>query len=494
MKKNANITKAYAFDDVSLAPMYSEVKPNAESISLRTRFSRNIELNIPIISAAMDTVTEASMAIALAQLGGIGVIHKNLSIEKQAEEVAKVKRSESGTIVEPITIRPHQKISEVIALMHDRKISGIPVVDENNYAVGIITNRDLLFQTNFDRPVGEFMTSGKDKLITTHVGTTLEEAKVLFQKHRIEKLLVVDDNYILKGLITVKDIQKAVQFPLAVKDSLGRLRVAAAIGPSEKSMERATALVEAKVDALVIDSAHGDSKGVHDLFRDIREKYPDIDLVVGNVATKNAVDALVQMGVDAIKVGMGPGSICTTRVVSGAGIPQLTAILDCVDAAANSGIPIIGDGGIKFSGDITKAIAAGADSVMIGSLLASTEESPGEVIISQGRSYKEYRGMGSTGAMMAGSADRYGQGGKSSSAKFVPEGIEARVPLKGTLAEQVEQLVGGLMSGMGYLGCADIPTLQANATFREVTAAGLKESHVHDVVITKEASNYQGVS
>lgn len=437
----------------------------------------------------MDTVTEAALAIALAQQGGIGVIHKNFSIAQQAEEVDKVKRSESGMIVDPVTIHQNALVSEALVIMERFKISGVPVTDENGLLVGIITNRDLRFETRFDIPVSEVMTP--QPLVTVPVGTTLDEAKVKLQKHRIEKLLVVDENGHLKGLITVKDIQKAINFPIAAKDGLGRLRCAAAIGATGDFLERAAALVAARVDAIVVDTAHGHSSRVINAVRAVKAKFPEIELIAGNIATAEATMELISAGVDAVKIGIGPGSICTTRVVTGAGVPQITAIVDCVNAAKGSGVPIIADGGVKFSGDVAKAIAAGADTVMIGSLFAGTEEAPGEVILFQGRNFKTYRGMGSIGAMKQGSSDRYAQEGTSADAKYIPEGIEGRVAYKGTVAEMVTQLVGGLRSGMGYTGCKTIEDLQTNAKFVRITSAGLRESHVHDVIITKEAPNYR---
>lgn len=481
------IPEALTFDDVSLVPARSGVLPTEADTT--TRFSRNIPLNIPIASAAMDTVTESHLAIAIAQQGGIGVVHKNLSIEAQRDEVDKVKRSESGMIVDPVTMTPDHPISDAVEVMERYHISGVPIVEENGHLVGILTNRDLRFETRLDLPISEAMT--KDNLITVPVGTTLNEAKAILQRHRVEKLLVVDDDYRLKGLITVKDIQKAIKYPLAAKDDLGRLRVAAAIGPTGDSLERAQELVRARVDALVIDTAHGHTESVIAAAKKIKSQFPEVDLIAGNVATAEATRDLISAGVDAVKVGMGPGSICTTRVVSGAGVPQITAILECARAARGSGVPVIADGGIKYSGDISKAIAAGADSVMIGSLFAGTDESPGEIILFQGRSFKAYRGMGSISAMKQGSRDRYGQAGESQIAKLVPEGIEGRVPHKGPLASLVHQLVGGLRAGMGYCGCRSIPELQQKASFIRVTSAGLRESHVHDVIITKEAPNYR---
>jgi IMP dehydrogenase len=437
----------------------------------------------------MDTVTESHLAIAIAQAGGIGVVHKNLSIEAQRDEVDKVKRSESGMIVDPVTMTPDRPISEAMEMMDYYHISGVPIVEANGHLVGILTNRDLRFETRLDLSISEVMT--KENLITVPVGTTLNEAKAILQRHRVEKLLVVDDNYRLKGLITVKDIQKAIKYPSAAKDSLGRLRVAAAIGATGDFLERAEELVRARVDALVVDTAHGHTEGVISAVKKVKSRFPDIDVVAGNIATADATRDLISAGVDAVKAGMGPGSICTTRVVSGAGVPQITAIMECARAAHGSGVPVIADGGVKYSGDITKAIAAGADSVMIGSLFAGTDESPGEIILFQGRSFKAYRGMGSLSAMKEGSRDRYGQAGEAQMAKLVPEGIEGRVPHKGPLGALVHQLVGGLRAGMGYCGCGTIEQLKEKARFIRVTSAGLRESHVHDVIITKEAPNYR---
>jgi IMP dehydrogenase len=482
-----DIFEGLTFDDVLLIPDRSDVLPAQTDTS--TNFTRNIRLQIPLCSAAMDTVTEAALAIALAQQGGIGVIHKNLSIERQAEEVDKVKRSESGMIVDPVTIRPDRPVREALLVMERFHISGVPVVDEAGHLVGIITNRDLRFETRFEIPVSEVMT--KQPLVTVPVGTTLEQAKAVLQKHRIEKLLVVDEDKHIKGLITVKDIQKAIKYPSAAKDNLGRLRVAAAIGATGDYRERADELVKARVDCLVIDTAHGHSSRVIDAVRDIRQRHAETDLIAGNVGTTAGAQELIDAGVDAIKVGIGPGSICTTRVVTGAGVPQITAISDCVKAARGKNVPVISDGGVKFSGDVAKAIAAGADVVMIGSLFAGTEEAPGEVILFQGRSFKTYRGMGSIGAMREGSRDRYAQDMTESESKLVPEGIEGRVPYKGTLADMVTQLVGGLRSGMGYTGCRTIAEFQERTRFLRITSAGLKESHVHDVIITKEAPNYR---
>jgi IMP dehydrogenase len=483
----SDIYEGLTFDDVLLIPDRSDVLPHETDTA--TQFTRNIRLQIPLCSAAMDTVTEASLAIALAQQGGIGVIHKNLSVERQAEEVDKVKRSESGMIVDPVTIRPDRPVREALQVMERFHISGVPVVDETGHLVGIITNRDLRFETRFDIPVADVMT--KQPLVTVPVGTTLDQAKAVLQKHRIEKLLVVDDDKHIKGLITVKDIQKAIKYPSAAKDNLGRLRVAAAIGATGDYQERADELVRARVDCLIIDTAHGHSTRVINAVKDIKRRHPETDLIAGNVGTNAGAQELIDAGVDAIKVGIGPGSICTTRVVTGAGVPQITAISSCVQAAHAAGVPVISDGGVKFSGDVAKAIAAGADVVMIGSLFAGTEEAPGEVILFQGRSFKSYRGMGSIGAMREGSRDRYAQDMIASESKLVPEGIEGRVPYKGTLADMVTQLVGGLRSGMGYTGCHTIREFQEKTRFLRITSAGLKESHVHDVIITKEAPNYR---
>ncbi|MDH3492778.1 MAG: IMP dehydrogenase [Acidobacteriota bacterium] len=482
-----SIKEGLTYDDVLLVPAYSEMLPSETDTS--TKFTRNIDLKIPLCSSAMDTVTEAALAIALAQQGGIGVVHKNLSVEEQAEEVDKVKRSESGMIVDPVTIIRTALVSDALAIMERYKISGVPVVDEDGLLVGIITNRDLRFETRFDIPVSQVMTP--QPLVTVPIGTTLDGAKVKLQEHKIEKLLVVDEDGYLKGLITVKDIQKAIKYPLAAKDELGRLRCAAAIGATGDYLERAAALVASRVDAIVVDTAHGHSSRVINAVREVKKAHPEIEVVAGNIATADAARALIDAGADAIKVGIGPGSICTTRVVTGAGMPQVSAIIECIEVAKESGVPLIADGGLKFSGDISKAIAAGADSVMIGSLFAGTEEAPGEIILYQGRSFKSYRGMGSIGAMKMGSSDRYSQEGTVSDMKFVPEGIEARIAYKGTLADMVTQLVGGLRSGMGYTGCANIAELQTKARFVRITSAGLRESHVHDVIITKEAPNYR---
>ena len=476
---------AYTYDDVLIVPLKSDILPT--EVRTTTRLTNRIELNIPIVSAAMDTVTESHLAIALAQQGGIGIIHKNMSIEKQAGEVDKVKRSESGMIVDPITMSPNEKIEDAVKLMAHYKISGVPIT-ENGRLVGILTNRDLRFETRFHLPIREVMT--KDNLVTVSVGTTLEEAQRILHKHRIEKLLVVDKDQQLKGLITVKDITKKIKYPLAAKDQHGRLRVGAAVGATGDFMERITELVRAKVDVVAIDTAHGHSARVIAAVQEAKRQFPELDLIVGNIATEEAARDLIAVGADAIKVGMGPGSICTTRVVSGVGMPQITAIMGCVKATREANIPLIADGGIKFSGDITKALAAGADSVMIGSLFAGTDESPGETILYQGRTFKAYRGMGSLGAMQEGSRDRYGQD-QAAPGKLVPEGIEGRVAYKGPLSSMVLQLVGGLRSGMGYCGTHTIPDLQSKTRFIKITEASLRESHVHDVFITKEAPNYQ---
>ncbi len=478
-----NIPEGLTFDDVLLLPARSGIVPaQAET---RTCLSRTIGLNIPVVSAAMDTVTESHLAIALAREGGIGIIHRNMPIERQAEEVDRVKRSESGMIVDPVTMAPEQLISEALEVMKRYRISGVPVT-RHGRLVGILTNRDLRFETNLDQPIENVMT--KENLITVPVGTTLEDAERILHHHRVEKLLVVDDNYTLKGLITVKDIQKKVKYPNAAKDSQGRLRVGAAIGAGRDFLERAQELVRSKVDVLAVDTAHGHSERVLEVIRTVKSKMPDVQVIAGNVATYEGARDLISLGADGIKVGIGPGSICTTRVVSGAGVPQITAIAECARAAREGGVPLIADGGIKYSGDVTKAIAAGADCVMIGSLLAGTDESPGETILYQGRTFKSYRGMGSMSAMSISSADRYSQEG---AAKLVPEGIEGRVPSKGPLGELVYQLVGGLKAGMGYCGASNIRELQEKARFLRVSAAGLRESHVHDVIITKEAPNYR---
>ena len=495
------VPEALTFDDVLLLPAYSDVVP--AQANTQTQLTRNIRQNIPIISAAMDTVTESHMAIALAQQGGIGLIHRNLSIEQQANEVDKVKRSESGMIVDPVTMAPDAKVSDALEVMRRYKISGVPIT-KNGRLVGILTNRDLRFETRFDIPISDVMT--KENLITVPVGTTLEEAEKILHEHRVEKLLVVDNQYNLKGLITVKDIQKKLKYPSAAKDSHGRLRVGAAIGATGDFLERAQEMVKAKVDVLGIDSAHGHSARVLEAVKTVKSKLPEVDLMAGNVATFDGASELAGAGADAIKVGMGPGSICTTRVVTGAGVPQMTAIAETFRATKEAGIPIIADGGIKYSGDITKALAAGAAAVMVGSLFAGTDESPGELILYQGRTFKAYRGMGSLGAMAAGSGatERYfqdsdGDGSTASPvlseesnrlAKLVPEGIEGRVPYRGSVSLIIYQMVGGLKSGMGYCGCGSIPELLKKARFVRISVAGLRESHVHDVMITREAPNY----
>jgi IMP dehydrogenase len=475
---------ALTFDDVLLAPRHSRTHPS--EVSTLSRFTTGITLNVPLTSAAMDTVTESEMAIAMARAGGIGVVHKNMSIDRQAAEVDRVKRSESGMILNPITLAPDATLREANALMMRFKISGVPIIDREGRLVGIITNRDLQFERNLDRPLREVMT--KDDLVTAPVGTTLDEAERILGKHRIEKLPVVDEGGMLRGLITVKDIHKRRQYPNANKDQHGRLRVAAAIGASGDFRDRAAALIAAGVDALIIDTAHGHSEGVLRATSTIRELFPDVQLVVGNIATREAAAALVERGVNAVKVGVGPGSICTTRVVTGVGVPQLTAIFDAVEGAGE--IPVIADGGIKYSGDIVKAIAAGASSVMMGSMLAGTEESPGESFLLEGRRFKMIRGMGSLSAMQDGSADRYFQEGEMSPKKLVPEGIEGRVPYKGPVGDVIFQMVGGLRSGMGYVGCADIEELRTRTEFVRITPAGLRESHPHDVTVTREAPNY----
>jgi IMP dehydrogenase len=471
------------FDDVLLTPRHSLVHP--KDVSTASRFTRGITLNVPFASAAMDTVTEAEMAMAMARAGGIGVLHKNMSIDRQAAEVDRVKRSESGMIRDPFTLAPQGTLREAVALMKRFKVSGVPIVDRDGKLIGIITNRDLQFERNLDRPLSEAMTS--NNLVTAPVGTTLEEAEAILGKHRIEKLPVVDDDGKLRGLITVKDIHKRREFPNANKDDHGRLRVAAAIGATNYA-DRAKALVSAGVDVLVIDTAHGHSEGVLEATAKVREMFPDVQLIAGNVATRAGAAALVERGVDAVKVGVGPGSICTTRVVTGVGVPQLTAIFDSVEGAGD--VPVIADGGIKYSGDIVKALAGGASSVMMGSMLAGTEESPGESLLLEGRRFKMIRGMGSLGAMQDGSADRYFQEGEMSARKYVPEGIEGRVPYKGPVADVIYQMVGGLRSGMGYVGCSSIDQLRVEAEFVRITSAGLRESHPHDVTITREAPNY----
>jgi IMP dehydrogenase len=490
-----HLATALTFDDVLLVPQHSTVLPTQVDVS--TRLTRNIRLNVPLVSAAMDTVTESGLAVAMAQQGGIGIIHKNLSMEEQASEVDRVKRSESGMIVNPITLSPTNRIHEALEMMKKYRISGVPITEDGSKEgrlAGILTNRDLRFETNVNRPIDEIMT--KAPLFTVPVGTTLDEAREILHRHKVEKLLVVDKDFRLKGLITVKDIQKQIKYPNACKDALGRLRCGAAVGTARDAVDRASALVAAGVDLLVVDTAHGHAQGVIDMVARIRREFPNTDLVAGNVATAEATLALIDAGVDAVKVGIGAGSICTTRVVAGIGVPMISSIMDCARAAAMHGIPVIGDGGIRYSGDIVKALAVGASCAMIGNLFAGTDESPGELILFQGRSYKEYRGMGSIGAMRRGSRDRYFQDefdleGGHASDKLVPEGIEGRVAHKGSVAAMIHQLVGGLRAGMGYCGSGSIPELQRKATLIRITPAGARESHVHDVTITKEAPNYR---
>ncbi|KAB0587676.1 IMP dehydrogenase [Comamonas kerstersii] len=482
--------KALTFDDVLLVPAYSEVLP--KDVSLSTKFTRNITLNLPLVSAAMDTVTEARLAIAIAQEGGIGVIHKNMTAEQQAAEVLKVKRHESGVVSDPVVITPDFTVLQVLQLSEERGISGFPVV-EGGKVVGIVTNRDIRFETRYDVKVREIMTP-RERLITVHEGTTPAEAKALLNKHKLERLLVVNDAFELKGLITVKDINKQTNFPNAARDAAGRLRVAAAVGVGAGTEERVELLAKAGVDAIVVDTAHGHSKGVIDRVRWVKQNYPHIDVIGGNIATGAAALALVEAGADAVKVGIGPGSICTTRIVAGVGVPQIMAISNVAEALKGTGVPLIGDGGIRFSGDISKALAAGASTIMMGGMFAGTEEAPGEVILFQGRSYKSYRGMGSIGAMQQGSADRYFQEsstGNPTADKLVPEGIEGRVPYKGSMVAIVYQMAGGIRASMGYCGCKTIAEMNEKAEFVEITAAGIRESHVHDVQITKEAPNYR---
>ena len=478
--------QGFSFDDMLLLPGYSDVLP--KDVSVATKLTRNLQLNIPIVSAAMDTVTESRTAISMAREGGLGFIHRNMSIERQVVEVGKVKKSESGMIVDPVTIRPDQTVREVLQLMEEYRISGVPVTDGDKL-VGIVTNRDLRFETDTSRKVHDVMTS--KNLVTAHEGITLEESKKLLHQHRIEKLLIVDKNGKLTGMVTIKDIEKIRKYPNACKDGMGRLRVGAAIGVGEDMMERAEKLLRAGADAILIDTSHGHSKNVIDAVRALKSCFPDIELIAGNVATEQGAADLIAAGVDAVKIGIGPGSICTTRIVAGCGVPQLTAIMNCKAVSDRTGVPLIADGGIKFSGDITKAIGAGAHSVMIGGLFAGTDESPGESIFFQGRSYKVYRGMGSLEAMQQGSKDRYYQGEKPEDDKLVPEGIVGRVPYKGSLSANVFQLVGGLKAGMGYVGAKNIDELRTKARFIQISAAGLRESHVHDVIITKEAPNYR---
>ena len=478
--------EAYSFDDILLIPNYSDVLP--KDVDTATRLSRNLDLNIPIVSAAMDTVTEAEAAISMAREGGLGFIHRNMSIESQAMEVDKVKKSESGMIVDPVTISPENKVQEVQELMKKYRISGVPVT-QGDQLVGIVTNRDLRFETRLDKPVSEVMT--KENLVTVSEGITLEESKKLLHQHRIEKLLVVDSAGRLKGMITIKDIEKIKKYPIACKDSMGRLRVGAAIGVGPDKMERAEALLNAGADVILIDTSHGHSKNVIGAVTELKAAFTDLELIAGNVGTEKGAQDLVKAGVDGVKIGIGPGSICTTRIVAGIGIPQITAIMNCRSVAENSGIPLIADGGIRFSGDVTKALGAGAHCVMIGGLFAGTEESPGEQIFYQGRSYKVYRGMGSLEAMRKGSKDRYYQTEQEEDDKLVPEGIVGRVPYRGSLNANVHQLIGGLKAGMGYCGCRTIAELREDARFLKISAAGMRESHVHDVIITKEAPNYR---
>ncbi|MDO5058281.1 MAG: IMP dehydrogenase [Lautropia sp.] len=478
--------KALTFDDVLLVPAYSDFIPR--DASLRTRLTRNISLNIPLVSAAMDTVTESPMAIVMAQLGGIGIIHKNLTPAQQAAEVLAVKRFESGVVGDPITIKPDMTVREVIALTRQHRISGLPVV-EGKQVIGIVTNRDLRFESELDQPVRNIMTP-KERLITVKEGASLEEAQRLMHKHRLERVLVVNNDFELRGLMTVKDILKADTHPDASKDSSGKLRVGAAIGTAGDSMQRLELLVGAGVDVVVVDTAHGHSRGVIERVREIKRQYPNLDVIAGNIATGDAARMLVDAGVDAVKVGIGPGSICTTRIVAGVGVPQLTAISDVAAALDGTGVPLIGDGGIRYSGDAAKALAAGASAVMMGSMFAGTEEAPGEIVLYKGRSYKFYRGMGSLGAMQQGAADRYFQDASAAAEKMVPEGIEGRVPFKGTVTAIVYQLTGGIRSSMGYCGCQTIETLHKQAQFVEISGAGIRESHVHDVQIVKEAPNY----
>ena len=481
------LQKALTFDDVLLVPAHSQILPR--DVSLATKLTRNITLNLPLLSAAMDTVTEGRLAIALAQEGGIGIIHKNLSPKQQAAEVAKVKRFESGILKDPITVSPLMTVRDVIEITRQYRISGLPVIDKAGKVVGIVTNRDLRFETNLDQPVKAIMTPRK-RLVTVKEGASVEDAQELIRKHRLERVLVVDDEFHMRGLITVKDILKSTEHPLANKDASGRLRAGAAVGVGAGTEERVEALAEAGVDVIVVDTAHGHSQGVLDRVNWVKKNFPQIEVIGGNIATADAARALVDNGADAVKVGIGPGSICTTRIVAGVGVPQITAIQNVSESLKGTGVPMIADGGIRYSGDIAKAIAAGANTVMLGGLFAGTEEAPGEVELFQGRSYKSYRGMGSLGAMQAGSSDRYFQEATANIDKFVPEGIEGRVPYKGSVLAVIHQLIGGVRSSMGYLGCATIDEMHDRATFVEITSAGVRESHVHDVQITKEAPNY----
>ncbi|MCB2191436.1 MAG: IMP dehydrogenase [Deltaproteobacteria bacterium] len=480
-------TEGLTFDDLMLKPGHSQVLPR--EVDTSTQITREVSLNTPIVTAAMDTVTEARTAISMARQGGLGFIHKNMPIEDQALEVIKVKKSESGMIVDPVTVGPDASLHHVLDVMSRYRISGVPVVVDGKKLIGIITNRDLRFETNLDQPVSQVMT--KDHLVTAREGITLEESKAILHKHRIEKLLVTDGEGNLRGLITIKDIEKLRKYPFAAKDSLGRLRAGAAVGAGDDGLGRAEALIKAGVDVIVVDSAHGHAQGVIDTVAEIKRAYPDVQLVAGNIATADGAKALIDAGADAVKVGVGPGSICTTRVVAGVGVPQMSAIFEVSEVTKAAGVPLIADGGVKFSGDVTKALAAGAQVVMIGSLFAGTEESPGETILFQGRRYKVYRGMGSIDAMRSGSADRYGQDSAAEANKMVPEGIVGRVPYRGKLADSVYQLLGGLKAGMGYVGAANLEELREKARFVKITAAGLRESHVHDVTITKEAPNYR---
>ena len=484
--QNKIVGEGLTYDDVLLVPAYSDILPR--EVNIQSKFTRNISINIPIISAAMDTVTESRMAIAMAQEGGIGVLHKNMTIDQQAQKVRKVKRAESGMIIDPVTLPLTAKVLDANKYMSEYSIGGIPIVDDNGTLKGIVTNRDLRFEHDKDRPIVEVMTS--EDLITAAVGTSLKDAEIILQKHKIEKLLIVDDNYKLVGLITFRDITKVTQKPFANKDVYGRLRVAAAIGVTGDAVDRAAALVKAGVDAIIIDTAHGHTKGVVDVLKNIKSNFPKLEVIVGNIATAEAAKYLVDAGADAIKVGIGPGSICTTRVVAGVGFPQFSAVLEVAEAIKGSGVPVIADGGIRYTGDIPKAIAAGADCVMLGSLLAGTKESPGETIIYEGRKFKSYRGMGSVEAMKEGSKDRYFQDVEDDIKKLVPEGIVGRVPYKGELYESIHQFIGGLRAGMGYCGAKDVETLKVTGKFVKITASGINESHPHDVMITKESPNY----